>query len=250
MTDLRIMIAGESWVSYGIHIKGFNAYYTGDYKEGLKPLREALESAGAEVIHMRNHEAALHFPRTLEEMSQFDVILFSDIGADTLLLHPDTLTRSLRTPNRLRVLAEYVEAGGGFAMIGGWMSFAGFAGQARYYSTAVEGILPVSISAFDDRVETPEGVVPEMVTEHEILAGIPNRWPHFLGYNRLTAKNEATVLLTCQRDPFLVVAERGRGRTAAFASDCSPHWGTPEFVEWRYYAIFWNQLVRWLAGVK
>jgi len=39
-----------------------------------------------------------------------------------------------------------------------------------------------------------------------------------------------------------------KGRTAAFASDCSPHWAPTGFTTWEYYPRFWDQLVRWLAG--
>ena len=247
-SEKTVLIAGESWASYGVHVKGFSSYYTGDYQEGIGALRRALESAGLQIEYLPNHLAATKFPASAQELEPFAAVLLSDISSDTLLLHPDTLTKSVRTPNRLRALAEYVGAGGGLAMIGGWMSFAGFSGQARYHLTPIEGVLPVSISPFDDRVETPEGVVPEVASGHEILRGISGKWPHFLGYNRFQAKPDAVVLLTCQGDPFLVVSEGDRGRTAAFASDCSPHWGPPEFLEWEHYARFWTQLVGWLAA--
>lgn len=243
-----VLIAGESWTTYGVHVKGFSSYYTGGYQEGAEALRRALEANRIEVEFVPNHLAATKFPARVQELSRFGAVLLSDISSDTLLLHPETLIKSTRTPNRLRAMSEYVEAGGGVGMIGGWMSFAGFSGQARYHLTPVEDVLPVSISAFDDRVETPEGVVPDVVSDHEILRGISGEWPYFLGYNRLKAKPDGVVLLACQGDPLLVVAERGRGRTAAFASDCAPHWGPPEFLSWEHYPRFWTQLVRWLSG--
>ena len=36
-------------------------------------------------------------------------------------------------------------------------------------------------------------------------------------------------------------------RSAAFASDCAPHWGPEGFVTWRHYGTFWNNLVRWMT---
>ncbi|MFB3905191.1 MAG: glutamine amidotransferase [Acidobacteriota bacterium] len=126
-----VLIAGESWTSYGVHVKGFSNYYTGSYEEGVSALRQALESSGLAVEYLPNHLAGTKFPATSQELSRFAAVLMSDISSDTLLLHPNTLIKSVRTPNRLRALAEYVEGGGGLAMIGGWMSFAGFSGQAR-----------------------------------------------------------------------------------------------------------------------
>ena len=42
-------------------------------------------------------------------------------------------------------------------MVGGYMSFQGINGVARYKSTVIEEILPVEILPYDDRIEIPEG---------------------------------------------------------------------------------------------
>ena len=68
-----------------------------------------------------------------------------------------------------------------------------------------------------------------------------------MGYNRLIPA-EGEVILECQGDPFLTVRRVGQGRTAAFASDCSPHWAPMEFVNWAYYRAFWNQLAQCFNG--
>ena len=86
--------------------------------------------------------------------------------------------------------------------------------------------------------------------DHPVLSHLPPEWPHFLGYNRLVAKPDADVLMQVNDDPFLVVGSYGEGRVAAFASDCSPHWGSPEFMVWDGYGPFWDQLLRWSAGVE
>ena len=39
----KILIAGESWTSHTIHIKGFDTFTTSVYEEGVKWLKEALE---------------------------------------------------------------------------------------------------------------------------------------------------------------------------------------------------------------
>ncbi len=57
------------------------------------------------------------------------------------MLHPDTWLRSKRTPNRLKLLKSYVEAGGGLIMVGGYLSFQGINGSARYHGTPIEEIL-------------------------------------------------------------------------------------------------------------
>jgi uncharacterized membrane protein len=244
----KVLLAGESWMSLGTHIKGFNEFPTGFYEEGHNTLTTALREE-FEVDYLPGHLSATEFPETLEVLSQYQVVLFSDIGADTLLLHPDTFLRFLPRPNRLLLIQQFVKQGGGFGMIGGYMSFAGIGGRAHYHRTPIEEILPVSILPYDDRVETPQGISPEVINaNHPILSEVQGEWPILLGYNRLEMKPEGEVLLQHQQDPLLSVRSYGMGRTMAFASDCAPHWGSVQFTEWSQYPVFWRALVRWLAG--
>jgi uncharacterized membrane protein len=143
----------------------------------------------------------------------------------------------------------YVRGGGGLLMIGGYLSFAGIEGKARYHGTGVEEALPVVISETDDRVEAPQGVVPSVAApDHPVLAGLPASWPRLLGYNQVTAKPAAAVLVRCDDDPLIACGEHGSGRAAVFTSDCAPHWGPPGFLGWPGYTRLWANLVTWLAG--
>jgi len=245
---MHVLIAGETWMTTRVEVKGYATYSTGSYAVGLTALVEALEGRGNEVTHIANHEAVEAFPWTLDELDPFDVVILSDISADTIQLHPACTDRGERRPDRLRLLAEHVRGGHGLLMVGGYMSFSGFEGKARYQATPLASVLPVELLGHDDRIETPEGVTPELRAPHAVLDGIPGEWPHFLGYNRLIAKSDAEVVLTVGDDPFLVLGAAGGGRTAAFASDCSPHWGSPEFLAWPGYGRLWGQLVDWLGG--
>lgn len=249
MANKRILFAGESWATYGIHTKGASSYTTSGYEEGATVLLGVLRDAGFEVTYVRNHEAVESFPYTTEEIAdRFDLVVLSDIPADSLLLSHAVFVKGERRPNRLRSLARFAEQGGGLLMIGGFMSFAGFEGRGRYAMTPLADALPVEIARSDDRIEEPEGVVPVVAKDHAILKGIEGDWPYFLGYNQFKAKAGGEVLLSVGDDPFLVVGNHGKGRVAAFASDCSPHWGSPEFMAWRHYGTFWSQLAGWLAG--
>ncbi|BCV20302.1 glutamine amidotransferase [Moorella sp. Hama-1] len=245
---MRILFAGESWVTHMIHIKGFDSFTTSKYEEGAKWLLEALQGGGMEVDFQPSHVAQDNFPFTGGELKKYHAVILSDIGSNTLLLHNDTFGRSIVLPNRLETLRRYVEEGGGLVMIGGYMSFSGIDGKARYGETPLAAALPVECLNGDDRCEVPEGITPKVVQPgHPLLAGVPGAWPHFLGYNRFRAKAEAEVLLTAGEDPFLVVQNYGRGRSLAFASDCAPHWGPPEFLNWPGYKTFWVNALRWVA---
>ncbi|WP_332702472.1 glutamine amidotransferase, partial [Devosia sp.] len=94
MSKRRVLIAGESWTVHSIHQKGFDSFTTTEYAEGVRWLKAALENAGWEVVYQPAHVAAREFPGTVEALAEYDCVILSDIGANTLLLHPDTFVRS------------------------------------------------------------------------------------------------------------------------------------------------------------
>lgn len=246
--SLKILFAGESWMSHTIHVKGFDSFTTSKYEEGGKWLKEAFEAGGHEVVYLPAQDVSERFPFSMDELKNFDAIVLSDIGANTFLLSSETFSKSKVMPNRLSLIRDYVVQGGALLMIGGYLSFTGIDAKARYYDTPIEQCLPVNLLRYDDRVEKPEGYSPTAaVPDHPVLKGIYGEWPVLLGYNRLLPKENADVIMQAGADPFLVVSDFGEGRTAAFASDCSPHWGSLEFVNWEHYNIFWIQLIEWLA---
>jgi uncharacterized membrane protein len=253
MSAIRVLLAGESWVSTGMHVKGFNHFSASEYQIGIGALKRALKGSEVELIHLAGHLVPTEFPTTLDALDAYDVVVLSDIGADSLLLHPDTFVRGQRTPNRLQLIADWVEAGGGFLMVGGYYSFQGIYGAARYRGTAIERMLPVTMQSVDDRVEVPEGFEPTAAgaAGHPVLAGIEGRWPYLLGYNKVQAKPGATVLLKTgegDADPLLVVGDHGAGLTMAWTSDIGPHWLPDSFSAWPGYGRLWRQMFAWLAG--
>ncbi len=242
----KVLLAGESWMSYTTHVKGFDTFYTSVYETGEKYLKAVMEKAGYEFVFLPNHLAMEEFPFTLEELKQYDVIMLSDIGANTLLLPTATFTKSQVRPNRCNLLKEYVLQGGGLLMIGGYMTFSGIDGKGKWGDTAVQDVLPVKLLAGDDRQEHCEGIQPQTVKAHAILQGI-GEWPKVLGYNKTTIKAEAELLVTVGDDPFVAAAEYGGGRTAVFTTDCAPHWAPAEFCEWPGYETLFVNLVKWLT---
>ena len=245
---MDILIAGESWVTHSIHVKGFDSFTTSKYEEGVQWLKAALEKAGHRVHFIPNHLVGREFPVDVSGLDKYALVILSDCGANTLLLHPDTFDKSQKTPNRLTAIHDYVTQGGALLMIGGYFTFQGIDGKARYHDTPVEDALPVIMQATDDRVEIPEGNVPQILAPgHPIFEGLEGEWPTFLGYNRFTSRRGSDVLLQIGDDPFLVVWEYEKGRSAAFASDCGPHWGPPEYLNWTHHDKFWAQFVGWLG---
>lgn len=242
----KVLLAGESWMSYTTHVKGFDSFYTSVYETGEKYLKAALEEGGYEFTFMPNHLATEEFPFTMEELKQYDMVILSDIGANTLLLPTPTFTRSEIMPNRCNLIRDYVLDGGALLMIGGYLTFSGVDAKGKWQDTAVQEVLPVTVLAIDDRMEHCEGITPVTVKEHPVLDGIGNAWPRILGYNRTVAKADGEVIVTVEGNPFIALGEYGNGRSGAFTTDCAPHWAPPEFCDWEGYNKLFQNLAKWL----
>ena len=249
MTGTRVLLAGESWVSNSTHFKGWDFFSSTVYETGIGYLQAVMDAAGVQFTHLPGHLAATEFPLDLAGLNRYDVVILSDLGANTLLLHPDTWLRGRTMPNRLRLLQEWVAGGGSLVMCGGYYSFAGMYGAAKYYRTPVEEVLPVTIHPFDDRVETPEGVQAEIVLpDHPVVAGIKGPWPPLLGFNEVVIKPDATLIASVAGHPLLAARAYGQGKALVWTSDIGPHWCPEPFVTWPGYGQLWLQTLAWLAG--
>jgi uncharacterized membrane protein len=150
-------------------------------------------------------------------------------------------------PGQLQQLVEYVRAGSGLAMFGGWESFHGRLGE--YQDSPLAEVLPVQMLHSDDRRNCAQPCVVRATADHAILADLPWDSPPCIGgYNAIVPKPEAQTLLSArpfsiarrgddfhfapQADvPLLMVGSFGQGRTAALATDVAPHW-VGGLVDW------------------
>ena len=246
-TSLSVLFVGETNIVHMIEHKGLDAMELTRYTEFYTPVKKLFEKLGHSFTHVACHIVHEQFPADLASLQQYDVVILSDIGSNTMLLHPDYLHR---TVNSLALIRDYVAAGGGFVMIGGYFSFTGFQAKARFKDTPIEELLPVTMQPYDDRVEIPEGVdlVLEPSVAHPIVDGLPRQWPHIFGYNRVAAKEGASVLMKSPKgDPIVAAGEHGKGRAVAYTTDCAQDWASPELLSWDKYGQLWDQILRWVG---
>jgi uncharacterized membrane protein len=245
---INVLLVGESWISTSTHIKGWDFFSSSVYEEGHEYLKSALSGPDFNFTYMTNHRAPRDFPLCMEEMRAFDAVILSDIGANTLLLHPDVWLRGKTVPNRLMLIRDWVTDGGSLVMCGGYMSFSGIYGAAKYYRTPIEEVLPVTMYERDDRVEAPQGgTVVTKNAGHPILDGVSGDWPVLLGYNEVIARDEADVIAEIDGSPFIATMKAGKGRSMVWTSDIGPHWCPVPFVEWPGYRQIWQQTIKWLV---
>ena len=251
----QVLLLGESWVSSATHYKGFDHFGSTTFHLGAMPLVECLKEGAFELTYMPVHEAVDKLPFELAGLQVYDAIILSDIGANSLLLHPDVWLHGKPVPNRLKLLRDWTAGGGGLMMIGGYLSFQGIDGKARWFRTPVEDALPVTCLPHDDRIEVPEGFSAEIeVIGHPILAGLGDEWPLLLGANEVSPKPGAEVLARLPASegghPLLVVGSYDKGRSIAWTSDIGPHWVPAAFSDWSGYGTLWKNCLGWLTRLS
>ena len=247
MDKVKVLFAGESWFYCKIETKGVDQFSVSGYETEIERVRSFTREY-AEITHVPAHMVMEGFPETKEALQQYDLVVLSDVGANSFLLPPKTFLNSQEAPNKLRVIADYVAEGGAFGMMGGYLSYMGFEAKGAYKRTAVEEILPVTLLEGDDREEHPEGISFQACPGAEgFLKDCSGQWGKLLGYNKLILKDSAKLILEYQGDPILAVGEYGKGRVFAWASDCAPHWMPPEFCESDNNKALWKNLFSWCA---
>ena len=245
---LSVLFVGESWVIQTTESKGIDSFTTYRYEECAHWVGDNLRKAGIEFTHIPSHKVEFDFPETLEGLRKYDVVMLSDVGANTLLLPTKTFVAGERSVNKLELIKEYVAQGGAFCMIGGYLTFMGIEGKGCYKHTPIEEILPVTLHNGDDRAECPQGFNPDVVKpNHPIFEKIDDQIPYMLGYNRTTLKEGAELLASHSGDPIIAAWDYCNGRTMAYTCDCAPHWASPELCNWKYYGRLWENIVKWLA---
>ncbi len=240
---MKILFIGESWHIHMIHTKGFDSFTSSKYEEGAEYLLSCLRSSGITIDYMPAHTVQNAFPQTLDELLIYDAIVISDIGSNTFLLQNKTFYKMEVVTNALSLINDYAAMGGGLLMIGGYLSFTGIEAKANYKNTLLAEVLPVEMLDHDDRIELPQGCNPVTLNPtHQITRDL-NPWPPLLGYNKFMAKPGSETLAEINGDPLLVVGKYQAGNVACFASDCSPHWGGPQFMQWEHYTPLWCNIL-------
>lgn len=248
---INVLLAGETWISQSTHYKGFDSFSSVTFHSGADAYIAALNSHGINVTHMAAHDVPQDFPKTVAEFEKYDVIVLSDIGANSLELPPETWLHGQASPSRLDALNQWVHNGGGLMMAGGYLSFQGFQARANFARSPLSESLPVTMSDFDDRVERSAGaLVQEILDDHELSGLAHSGAPALLGYNRVVAKEDAQVVATVGEDVLIATGTYGSGRTLVWTSDIGPHWCPQEFLDWEGFAPLMAGMITYLAPGK
>jgi uncharacterized membrane protein len=219
-------------------------------------LTEALEHL-VDVTPLANWELYRLEPGKLEEfLKQSVCLIISDVEAKCFHLYPGFFDRARREnrvvtfPDRLNVIKEWINNGGGLMMLGGWLSFSGVQARAGWGRSSFSNVLPVECLLTEDLVESSEGFTAEvLMPDHPVVKGLPwHKFPPIFGYNEVKEKPDGLVLVRVKETghPLVVAGSYGKGRILTYMSDPAPHWGI-NFELWDGYDAFWQQSLMWVT---
>lgn len=255
------------------HVGNWCAHWGNEYRESAfrssvkdfqvlnyaKFFIRALETIpGAEVVSQPSWEMYHLTPEEFDErLSWADAIIFADVETQSLQLNPAFFTDQFSAgdvtfPDRFDLLRAWVANGGHFHMNGGWFSFSGHQGyggwgRSRWQKDTDDRILPVGCLDGDDLIESSASYeVRATDVTHPAVDGIDwSQVPPLLGFNETTRLPGTEVALEIRNGtawyPLLAQRSYGAGRTTAWTTGASPHWGL-NFMKWEHYDRFWRQL--------
>lgn len=234
--------------------------FRGHRDESTNPLFRGFEADAAETLEqydepvvMRlntrsDEELASGFPRTADELFQFDAVILDDLEAGFLKVEQQELLQRFVT-----------ERGGATLFLGGTESFT----EGGFRDSVLADLLPVHLlrnSAAPPTVHnlrlTPDGWLEPWVRldkDKSIERKLRAKVPPFQVLNQVGAIKPAarTMAVAVSAEgserPSLIVQQFGRGRTAALTIG--------DLWRWRMHADegraperVWRQLVRWLVS--
>ncbi|MEM2744866.1 MAG: glutamine amidotransferase, partial [Nitrososphaerota archaeon] len=120
--SIRVLYVGDSVTLIGpifiaspfiMEIKEFNVSIV------AKPLIDVFQkNPEINLRYMTSWDAYSQFPKTVEELKNYDVLILSDVDADTLYFYPEFYMpsewgKTIAMPNRLKSIREFIKEGGG-----------------------------------------------------------------------------------------------------------------------------------------
>ena len=212
-------------------------------------------------VILRTPSDILNVPLQEQSLIPFPVetLFTKDLKNFDLLIFDNFSHQFYFNPKYLENVREFVNEGGGLAMIGGPNQFTGYAG------TPVGEVLPIKLARKEDyRRDNPSEVrltrvgithpITRVSSDEKDTLNLWREMPPLDGINLLEPKSTGTVLLET-RDatprPIITVGNYGKGRSLVLSTDYSWKWYMGMVAKgkgnWAYFR-FMERMVRWLTS--
>jgi hypothetical protein len=135
MQTIKVLYVGDSEVVVNWYLVGADVIEQSYFNDNGRWFRDAMATEPTVVVHhLTPHAVPTQFPTCLSDLRTYDVVIFSDVGYNSIIFYPGLAPPYVYPlgADRVGMVREFVEQGGGFLMVGGYLSFAGLNGIARW----------------------------------------------------------------------------------------------------------------------
>jgi hypothetical protein len=172
-----------------------------------------------------------------EKLREYSVIVIANLDAPAI------------TPERLKVIREFVAQGGGLVVLGGYWAYS----RGAYAGTPLEEMLPVTFPSENRIPPNPGGLplrpAPQATWKFGDDFGAK---PAAFYVQSLVPKPESSVQLLAGEKPAVVSGTFGQGRVVALALTANGEGGAGvlPFWDWPQWPKVLGQAIDWAAGAR
>lgn len=174
------------------------------------------------------------FPALMEDLLKFQVIILES---------PDAAAFS---PSEQEMLRDYVKAGGGILVLGGYYSY----GKGRWEGTTLGELMPVKTKGPWDLTQVAAPLV--VGAQSPALQGLDfAAGPRVVWAHDVEPLPGAPLLLTAGGKPLLIASPPGQGKVLCFTGTIlgyEDQAGGVPFWKWDKYPAFLQSLITWLGS--
>lgn len=216
--------------------------------------------SSAYVTQQYGYKFALkYFPDTLDALKARKVVILGNVPTSALARQGPRHDMKPAPGRSDQWLVDYVANGGGLFVLGGCFSFdletttaLNAKGLANTFKdSALAGILPVEFTGKTmSLAEQNKPLELSGVGAHPILKGLDFKdKPITLFYHPLAVRKDATVILSADGIPMMVVGTYGKGRIAVLLATLhgDPDETLTPYWEWKSWPLLVRNTVDWLA---
>ncbi|MFN3550547.1 MAG: glutamine amidotransferase [Endomicrobiia bacterium] len=213
-------------------------------------------------VILRNPESVVIVPDddlALIPFPTYDIFVKELFNYDLIIFENFTYNKFGIFNYYLENVKKFVLSGGGFIMIGGMNSF--FLGGYKF--TPIEEILPVELSEkekflyleYQPQVVNYNNKFVKILDDEKENKSLWENIPKLGNYQKVVAKQDASVILKYQDNPIMCYYNKSKGRIFVSLTNTTWRWNFGNLLKKKYdyknlYAKFWKNIIYWCAGVE
>jgi len=112
MNKINVLYVGDSEIVVSKYLVGADSFEQANFNDNSRFFREAVATLGyVDIKHVNPHDVPLYFPKIVDELADFDVVIFNDVGYNSMIFYPGLKPpyEYPLGPDRISLVKEFVE---------------------------------------------------------------------------------------------------------------------------------------------